>query len=565
MAQPWTLQFGPWAPDLQNVAVQMPFQYGATPVPSADCLNVYYVNGVYKSVPTAAPVAGSPALPFFPAVSGFTFQNAAGFPTPVIGTSSGQVLIYQNGAWLAAASSSSANSLWNFAQFGPNLYAQPVALSIAVGGVQQIIQVTGGGGSIVGSPNGAVMATVGQFLMVGDICGAQQFTNIAVGDGASLTFFGTLPAPVYPTSITVSAGAVTGTDDGNGNITGTGVTGTIAYDSGQIGLNFSVAPGIGVAINANSSIAYRARLQWSAIDNPQSWPTPLTNAALAAQSGQQDQEYAYGPIMFIAGYPLYGVIFQRNAIARASYIGGNVVFSWQTFSRNLGLLTKGAAVQVAANTYFLSDQGFFYTDGASVYPIGTASDNSSGIDQWFFSNVNQAALSAITAGYDARSRCVFFAIPTGTNTQPDTLLIYNVIAGRWTRAAAPTQVIWTDSDGFTDRLGVINQTPAYCLLTGAPASGYLESCDVMFTDGFVRYPTACRANVNCSDTPNVVIGSRNTLKAPVAYANASTPDSFGAGFSPVLTQGLYNRVRVTSANAQALHGATLMLEKGGFV
>jgi hypothetical protein len=60
MPNPYTIQFGPWSPDLQNVAVQMPYQFGATPVPSADCLNVYYADGAYRSMPAPASI-GAPA------------------------------------------------------------------------------------------------------------------------------------------------------------------------------------------------------------------------------------------------------------------------------------------------------------------------------------------------------------------------------------------------------------------------------------------------------------------------------------------------------------------------
>lgn len=60
MAQPYTLQFGSWSPDLQNVAVQMPFQYTATVVPSADVLNVYYQDGAFRCLPS--PQSFGPAV-----------------------------------------------------------------------------------------------------------------------------------------------------------------------------------------------------------------------------------------------------------------------------------------------------------------------------------------------------------------------------------------------------------------------------------------------------------------------------------------------------------------------
>lgn len=50
--------------------------------------------------------------------------------------------------------------------------------------------------------------------------------------------------PVRPGSFYVSAdgGTVTGHDDGNGTISGTGVSGTIDYATGEISLTFTAAP-----------------------------------------------------------------------------------------------------------------------------------------------------------------------------------------------------------------------------------------------------------------------------------------------------------------------------------
>jgi hypothetical protein len=51
---PLTLQFGPWAPDLKDVPVQVPDNQGPMQIPCADCLNVYYANGKYRNIPSPA-------------------------------------------------------------------------------------------------------------------------------------------------------------------------------------------------------------------------------------------------------------------------------------------------------------------------------------------------------------------------------------------------------------------------------------------------------------------------------------------------------------------------------
>lgn len=568
-----TIQYGPWVPDVSNNPFQMPDQEGPVEVPTVDCLNVIYSNGNYQSLPSpvaiAAPAFGGQVI------GAMTFLDSNGQAVPVAGVLGGQAY-YLNASfsWQALYNPGSLNiQKWNFAQFDAQIFIQgvPAIAANLIGNL--FVNVPGGSSTLAnisGAPFGNVLGVVGQFIMVGNLMGTQTLQTIATGDGTTVGFTGTLTnVPVYQTSVYVNitggTGGGNGYDNGAGSISGTGIaSGTINYDTGAVSVNFTTPPSAGANINVDSAPAYRARLAWSPIGNPSTtWPTPLTNAAIAVQSGIQDLEYAYGPVMHISGYPLYGVIFQKNAITRAQYIGGNVVFSWQTFSRNLGLLAEKAVIQVGTNTFFLSDSGFYYTDGANVVPIGTSQDNSAGIDKWFFANVNQSALSAIKAGYDARLRNVFFAIPTGSNTLPDTLLSYNIVGGRWTRSAVSCELLWTDNDGSTDRLGLFLQNHQYNLLIGnSQPAGYLESADLMFSDGFLRDTNGVRPNIAAA-SPIVTVGTRNTLNQAVSYNAGYAPDAFSAGFAPALTEGLYTRIRVSAANAANIHGATCDMTPAG--
>jgi hypothetical protein len=78
--------------------------------------------------------------------------------------------------------------------------------------------------------------------------------SLGTGDGSTVTFATTLVHPlVVGISLAVTAGAVTGTDDGTGTITGTGITGTINYTTGAISVTFDTAPAGAVAIEADYS------------------------------------------------------------------------------------------------------------------------------------------------------------------------------------------------------------------------------------------------------------------------------------------------------------------------
>lgn len=660
MSQPYTLQYGPWSPDLSNVAIQMQYQYGATPIPCADVQNVYYSNGAYRSLPSLKNY--NPNALSTQVVGALTYYDAAGTAIPCAGSINGTLYVNTRGnntgnAFTVNVATAQSILSWNLCQFGNGIFAQPVPQCFATfpnnlySAASPLVESS----AVTGAPAGTVMAVVGQFVMVGDVCGppgsasAASFTAsidgatmtvsavasgalavgndingsgvpagvhitalgsgtggtgtytvqppqgvsstamtssgktlIGLGDGTTTIFTGTLANyPVYPTSTSVTAGSAVSIDNvgfdltlgndiaylyGGGAIVLNGAS-NVNYDTGVVTIDyggFDGAPTNNTLILADSGTAYRSRVWWSAIGNPNSWPIPLTDAAIAAQSSYEDLEAGYGPIMFIAGYPLYAVIFQKSALTTASYIGGQVVFQFATFARNRGLAAKGAAIQVGPLTYFLSDAGWFMTDGANVTPIGTATDNSTGIDNWFWSNVNKAALGAITAAYDARSRCVFFSIPTGSNALPDTVLIYNTIGGQWTKGAIKSEFIWTDTDGTTDKIGIFDQTHRYNSLTGTPMAGYMESCDFMFTDANTRYIVGARPNINCSDLPIVTIGNRNTLSASITYSNPQAVDAF-SGVAPLLVGGIYTRARVTSSNAQAIHGVTLYLENGGAV
>ena len=336
---------------------------------------------------------------------------------------------------------------------------------------------------------------------------------------------------------------------------------TVNYETGAINLVCSTAPPSGNAIYAVYTQAAPYRVQWSAIGDPTNLPIPLTANAIAYQSGYQDMEADLGPVKFIAGYPLYGIIFQEFGISRANYVGGNVVWSFGTFSKNRGLVAKGAACQVGLLVYFLSQDGFFVTDGNSVSPIGTDDANDLGIDQTFWDYVNQNALENIRCGYDSGSRCVYWSIPVSGDTLPNILLIYNPQANRWTKATILSECVWTDNNGSTVpgnqfNLGLFTQGHQYTNLTGPQLAGYLETCDIMATDGMKRFTTGIRPNLACNDTPQAVLGTRDSLQDNINYTTPASPDPFSR-IVPVMGEGIYTRVRVSTAAGTNIVGATL--------
>jgi|SRR6185437_11079081 len=306
------------------------------------------------------------------------------------------------------------------------------------------------------------------------------------------------------------------------------------------------------------------RVQWCAQGDPTTWPTPLTDTAVADQSSYEDLDQEFGQVLYIGGGPQMGVILQRNGLTRASYAGGDVVFNFLPIERKRGVIARGAAVQVGSVTHFIADDGFWATDGSQNTPTGTT--NQAALDKWFLSNVNWNAIGTIRAGWDATLKCVVYAIPTGSNTLPDTLLLLNPQSGYWTKAAIPTEMLWTDQTGLQHRLGLFNQSHAVGYLTGASASGYCETYDVSFVDGQIRHVSEAQPHILCTDSPTMRIAAKESIDDALSYTSDVTRDSFSKRCSfDTLPGGMMMRARVTSSAASAIQGATLYTEQGGSV
>jgi hypothetical protein len=84
-------------------------------------------------------------------------------------------------------------------------------------------------------------------------------------------------------------------------------------------------------------------VQWSAIDDPQYWPTPGSDEAIASQSGNQMLNPTLGEVMGIFGNDQFGVIFQQGGVTRVTYVGGTTVFQFDEYEVGRGLLFPNSA------------------------------------------------------------------------------------------------------------------------------------------------------------------------------------------------------------------------------
>lgn len=123
----------------------------------------------------------------------------------------------------------------------------------------------------------------------------------------------------------------------------------------------------------------RYTIRWCAIGDPTDWPTPASDDARSKQAGSESFPTRHGWVTAIAGNDFYAYVFQERAITKMTYVGGDVVFSFDTFEEGRGCQRQGEMVQVDDLVFFASDRGFHMLQFDQIQDIGFGKvDNSYG-------------------------------------------------------------------------------------------------------------------------------------------------------------------------------------------
>ena len=96
-------------------------------------------------------------------------------------------------------------------------------------------------------------------------------------------------------------------------------------------------------------------IRWCAIGDPTDWPVPGTDDARTKQAGEQSFPSRFGPVTGIAGNDFYMYVFQTNAISKGTYVGGDVVFSFDSFEEGRGCVRQGMMEQIDDMVIFQSE------------------------------------------------------------------------------------------------------------------------------------------------------------------------------------------------------------------
>lgn len=341
------------------------------------------------------------------------------------------------------------------------------------------------------------------------------------------------------------------------------------------------------------------RVWWPAVDDPTYWPTPGTDAAAQVQSDYQDLVGPGGWNQGIVGglSSADAVIFQERAIYRCVYIGPPAIFSFSVLAGGRGTPAPGSIVQVGEQAFYLSDNGFYATDGLQTVGIGDGQ-----VDKTFWSMVDQNNLFRITAASDPLNKLIYWAFPGPQNTSgnPNYIIVYNYELKRWSLIEQATEVMMQalttgytleeldffgtletlpfplDSRAWTGgrlNLACFDNTHSMALFSGMPLAATMDSSEANLNNQGLAHISRVWPLVDAQPTINlppgaitfssdqppmtVTMGQRNRLADPVTWRTPTAITST-TGSAPVRSTAMYQRARIQIAagaiwqNAQGL-------------
>ena len=159
-------------------------------------------------------------------------------------------------------------------------------------------------------------------------------------------------------------------------------------------------------------------VKWSDLNNEENW-TP-------GPQSQSDSQYLAdgGAIQNITGGEI-GVIFLENAIYRMSYVGSPLFFQFDKIS-TIGCFEGKSCIEDNGISYFLSNDGFYQTDGNTVTGIGVNK-----VDEWFLKNADISKLPTLSTTVHPVYKLVIWNFADNFGKRQN--LIYHVETGRWSR------------------------------------------------------------------------------------------------------------------------------------
>lgn len=252
--------------------------------------------------------------------------------------------------------------------------------------------------------------------------------------------------------------------------------------------------------NVNDSDGVKpSRVRWSGINDPTDFDVSATT-----QSDYQDLRGDGGAIQRIVSLGEFALIFQERAIWRMTYVGPPLVFQFDLVEANRGCGTMGNAVTVSGRrAYYLSHEGFFYTEGVESVSIGAGK-----IDRWIWedaSGVDHLYLPKMCGAIIPDRQCVIWVYRVTGQTVKH-MIGYSWVYKKWFQLANVHSLDWI-FNGYVRAYSSepIKQYMSGFVAAGAGMGGELNYFDpsaaatqeipFLFSQDFTLYPGGGRAMI----------------------------------------------------------------------
>ena len=305
----------------------------------------------------------------------------------------------------------------------------------------------------------------------------------------------------------------------------------------------------------------RNRVRWSPIANPDGdWAISATT-----QADFQDVATGGGVVGIVGGE--FGIVLMEGALYRMTYAGPPVVFQFDEIAPSRGCAAAGSIATDGRLTIFLSEDGFYSTDGAQVAPIGAGK-----VDRWFADDADPGAYGQMSSLMDPTRQLYILAYRSASATTAlnDSLMLYNWVAQRWTVARVVTETLCSmlsasltleDLDDVSASLddlpasldsrqwisnaryrGAIDSDHKLATFTGDPLEAVFETGEAALGN-MVRRAQVQTVRPIADGTRTVALGTRDDQADAVTWGTARSPARDGnCGFRG---DARFHRARMT--------------------
>lgn len=287
-------------------------------------------------------------------------------------------------------------------------------------------------------------------------------------------------------------------------------------------------------------------VRWCAIGDATDWPEPATDDARSKQAGRQQMDPSHGSVTAIAGGDFFGYVFQERAITKMTYIGGDIVFAFDTFEEGRGCWEYNRRASVDDMVFFESETGYHFVQEGQVVDIGIGRvDRTKGpvrTSLGVASIYNQQAVVV-----NKSLNLVFFQ---------SAAICYNYKTDQWTELSAYSFFNYVGLDDVNGFLGMSHAPATGGVLFdhngGADSTGSIHTAFLKLNPFGRSYIDGVKPLVSNGGAITTTVTSKNGIDGLTSSATGSAVNSFTGyqHFSSSVSYpwGEYSRIQVNVAD-----------------